>query len=388
MSGDQRYGAAAFDALSAHVAILDAEGVILAVNRAWREFADGNGGADELGRNYLEVCERSRDQSAIAIAQGIRAVLQARLELFEQEYPCHAPHEPRYFVARVTAFTQDGRRHAVVAHENVTRRKLAELQAARLNDELEGRVRARTAELAEKNALLGASNEALAQYAYVASHDLKEPLRMVGIYAEALDRHFGDGLSPRGRQYMRHLLDAVGRMHALIADLLSYAELHQTQAREVVDMDRVAMAACDVLAGEIAERGARVRLTPLPRVLGEAGQLTRLLQNLIGNALKFSPQCPDIELRAHAEGALVHFEVADRGIGIEGPFRERIFGMFQRLHPRHRFPGSGMGLAICRQIVERHGGRIWADAPPGGGTVMHFTLPGALVDASETAAPG
>ena len=232
----QRFAGAAFDALSAIIAILDDRGVILAVNEAWRTFARENGGDDDVGVNYLSVCEAAlgadrRDAQQIAV--GIRAVLAGQETLFELEYPCHSPTEQRFFVARVTAFEQDGARFALVAHENITRRKLAELEAARLNAQLESRIQERTqalaasqAKLERQNAELEDRNQALAQFAYVASHDLQEPLRTLGAYADILrHRYTGKVLDERADTYLQRITEQAFRARQLVRDILTLSNV-------------------------------------------------------------------------------------------------------------------------------------------------------------------
>ncbi len=382
-----RFVTAAFDALSANVAILDEDGVIVAVNRAWRTFARENGahanGGDDTGQNYLAVCEATTGpdgEYARGIATGIRAVLAGREQLFELEYPCHAPHEPRYFLARVTAFVQDGGRFAVVAHENVTRRKLAELELQKLNRTLEAHVAARTAELAAKNTELEASNRELAQFAYVASHDLQEPLRTVGSFADLLRRRYTGQLDDQADVYLNHIGEGVGRMRRLIHDLLSLARVDGEPLHGDLDVGALFQEMCLDMP---ALRGARVELLPAPPAHANRAQVAQVLINLLGNAAKFRSEEPlHVSFGGWCEGEMAHYVLRDNGIGIAPEHLERIFGMFQRLHGRARFDGNGIGLAICQKIVERHGGRIWAESGgvesgEAGGSAFHFTLPAA-----------
>ena len=375
-----RFAIAAFDALPANVAILDARGTLVAVNRAWRDFARENGAHDggDTGQNYLTVCEATDGadrEYALAIAAGIRAVLAHTADVFELEYPRHAPHEPRYLLARVTAFVQDGERFAVVMHANITRRKLAELRLLELTHTLEAHVEARVNELADKNAELEASNRELAQFAYVASHDLQEPLRMVGSYADLLRRRYGGQLDAKADVYLDHIGEGVARMRRLIRDLLSLARVDGEPAHETLDMNALFGEVCAGLPGL---RGARVVRHAAPPAQANRAQIAQVLSNLLGNALKFrsaKPLCVSFE--GWSDGDLAHYVLRDNGIGIAPEHLERIFGLFQRLHGRSRFDGNGIGLAICQKIVARHGGQIWAEAAPGGGAAFHFTLPAA-----------
>jgi PAS domain S-box-containing protein len=229
---------------------------------------------------------------------------------------------------------------------------------------------------------LARSNAELEQFAYVASHDLQEPLRMVASYTQLLARRYQGKLDPQADTYIRFAVDGAQRMQALINDLLALSRVG-TQERPLrpVDMTRVMANVLTWLGGALEESGGTVEVEgTLPTVLGDGGQLEQLFQNLVTNALKF--RRPDVAPRvvvratrdAEVEDALWHFTVRDNGIGFEPQFAEQIFVVFQRLHTRAEYPGTGVGLAICRKIVERHGGTIWAESMPGEGAAFHFTL--------------
>jgi len=233
-----------------------------------------------------------------------------------------------------------------------------------------------TAELEQRNAELERSNTDLQQFAYVASHDLSEPLRVVTGYLELISRRYAGRLDADADQFIHFTLDAVERMQALIRDLLAYSRV-ETEAREFEPVD-VARLMEHVLAGlgrTIRERGADVEIGELPVVEADGSQLARVFQNLLANALKFTRDVsPSVRVSATRVPNAWQFSVVDNGIGIEPRHRERIFQMFQRLHPRDAYPGTGIGLAICKRVVERHGGRIWAEEAPGGGSAFHFTV--------------
>ena len=233
--------------------------------------------------------------------------------------------------------------------------------------------------LQRQAAELARSNAELDQFASVASHDLQEPLRMVGAYTELLAKRYAGRLDPDADVFMGYALDGVDRMRRLISDLLRYARVG---SRDVgsgpVDLAVVAQRAITDCALTIAEAGAKVHVHPLPVVLGNEGQYGQLLVNLIGNAVKFRGERPPavhVEAVPAGDGWVV--TVSDNGIGIPPDDAERVFAVFERLHPADRFEGTGIGLAVCRKIVERVGGRIWAEAAPGGGTAISFHLPGA-----------
>jgi NO-binding membrane sensor protein with MHYT domain/signal transduction histidine kinase len=224
---------------------------------------------------------------------------------------------------------------------------------------------------------LGRSNAELEQFAYVASHDLQEPLRMVASYTQLLARRYRGKLDSEADEFIGFAVDGATRMQTLIRDLLSYSRV-MTQGHSLQPAD--ATVACDMarrnLQKSIEESGATVSVGLLPTVHADATQLTQLFQNLIGNALKYCKErAPQIRVDAKVGDEAWLFSVQDNGIGIEPQYFERIFQMFQRLHTREEYSGTGIGLAICRRIVERHGGRIWVESEPGRGSTFHFAIP-------------
>jgi PAS domain S-box-containing protein len=223
------------------------------------------------------------------------------------------------------------------------------------------------------------SNEELERFAYVASHDLQEPLRTVASYVQLLARRYGDRLDTDATEFIGYAVDGVHRMQRLIEDLLAYSRVG-TRAAEPTRTDAGAAlgAALDGLHALIAETEARVTYERLPVVLADRGQVEQLFANLIGNALKFRNTAPPaVAISAERSGAWWVFRLRDNGIGIDPQYVDRIFVLFQRLHGRDEHPGTGIGLAICKKIVERHGGRIWVESAPGRGTTVSFTLPAA-----------
>jgi PAS domain S-box-containing protein len=228
------------------------------------------------------------------------------------------------------------------------------------------------------NRALERSNADLEQFAYTASHDLREPLRAVAGYAQLLKARYGDRLDQNANEYMTFMVDGARRLQALTDDLLTYSRVgNEPLTRAPVDLAQLAEQVLELLAAPIAERGAKVDVGPLPTVQGGEAQLQRVLQNLVANALKFTEpgQPAQVELSASQEQGAWRISVADRGIGIDPSRAEQAFQMFQRLHSRQDYPGSGIGLSLCRRIVERHGGRIWFEPRPDGGTVFLFTIP-------------
>ena len=245
-------------------------------------------------------------------------------------------------------------------------------------DALEARVRERTAELER-------SNRDLAEFAYVASHDLQEPLRKILAFGDRLERAAGPDLSPEARDYLERMEKAARRMQNLINALLTYSRI-TTQARPFVhvDLGRIAREVLSDLEVALEETAAVVRVGKLATSEADPSQMQQLFQNLLGNALKFRRPGvpPEVDItgemgaeRTAAGGGLYRLEFRDNGIGFEDKYRDRIFAVFQRLHARHEYEGSGIGLSICRKLVERHGGSITARSVPGRGTVFVVTLP-------------
>ena len=221
------------------------------------------------------------------------------------------------------------------------------------------------------------SNQELEQFAFVASHDLQEPLRKIVSYCQLLEQLYKGKLDAQADEFMGIIIRGSKRMSALISDLLSFSRVG-TQGNPLLPVDAATVLG-EVLAmlqETIESGGASITLDTLPTVMADAGQLAQLFQNLIGNALKFrSDEPPRINVSVHREGSCWKFCVQDNGIGIEPKHRDRVFEMFKRLHSRDKYPGTGIGLAICKKIVERHGGRIWVESGLGRGSAFCFTLP-------------
>lgn len=233
------------------------------------------------------------------------------------------------------------------------------------------------AQLKERAEELARSNAELQEFAYVASHDLQEPLRMVIGYLSLLQNRYGDKLDDQAKEYINFAVDGAARARDLVKDLLEYSRVgFSRKPLEEADMERLFDLACINLRGQIKEEGALIERGPLPRLIVDEVQMVMLLQNLLSNAIKFhGPRTPKASISCRERGDEWVFCVQDNGIGIEPQDQERIFQLFQRLHSVSEYSGTGIGLAICKKIVERHGGRIWVESQPGEGSAFFFSLP-------------
>lgn len=246
----------------------------------------------------------------------------------------------------------------------------------RLTAEIEDRKRT-ARELAERTEALERSNRDLQQFAYVASHDLQEPLRMVSSYVQLLARRYKGKLDPDADDFIGYAADGAARMRRMIQDLLAFSRVgtrgNPPSRTDAMEVFRQVVADLEVA---VKESGARVTHDPLPAVEADPTQLSQLFQNLIANAIKFRREVsPEIHVSAQRENGFWVFSVRDNGIGFDPGYADRIFTIFQRLHTREEYPGTGIGLAICKKIVERHGGAIRVESEPGNGSTFYFTLP-------------
>jgi PAS domain S-box-containing protein len=286
----------------------------------------------------------------------------------------------------------------LLAIEDITERKRAQEALRRAYEELEERVKERTRELAQANEQLqreiaehrrtqellalkakelARSNAELEQFAYLVSHDLQEPLHVAAGFLQLLARRYKGGLDPKAREFIDNALSSITRMEQMIRDLLDYSRVTSRGKDFVpVALDPLVDRVLQDLSLIIQAKQAQITRDPLPTVLADPAQLTRVFQNLIGNALKFcGDRPPRVHIGARPVNGRWEIFVRDQGIGIDSRHFDRIFRMFERLHSREEYPGTGIGLAICKKIIERHGGRIWVESKPGCGATFFFTLP-------------
>ena len=236
------------------------------------------------------------------------------------------------------------------------------------------------AELQQSNQSLARSNQDLERFAFIASHDLQEPLRMIAVYSQLLVKQYPQGLDGPGAMFVTNILGGTARMRALIADLLAYTEINAKGDApvEAVDLNRLIEKVLMNLKVAVEESGTVVTTDPLPVIRAHEAHIAPLFQNLIGNAIKYrSEAAPHVHVSASGADGELRFSVSDNGMGIDPQYHSQIFVAFKRLHPQHKIPGTGIGLAICARVVERYGGRIWVESKLGEGSTFYFTLPGA-----------
>jgi PAS domain S-box-containing protein len=339
---------------------MDSNGMIFRWNKQ-AEVIFGWSRREALGRQLAETiippALREAHKSALAryLTSGEGTILNKRIEVMAMH------RSGREFPIELTVWpiTFNGQTNFNAFIKDVTERKRSEAELARRTEELKR------------------SNGELAQFAYVASHDLQEPMRMVASYVELLERRYADKFDDDGREFIGYAVEGATRMQSLIQALLSYARVDSQGARMAsTDLGQVVREVLANLEGLIADAGADVLVGPMPTVEVDHQQMLQLFQNLISNAVKFhSDKPPQVAVEATLSGDEWVFTVADNGIGIDPVSSERIFDVFQRLHTREVHPGLGIGLSLCRRIVDRHGGRIWAENRPEGGTIFSLTIP-------------
>lgn len=270
----------------------------------------------------------------------------------------------------------------MAAIRDVTEQKKALQKIRELNTSLELRVAERTSELRDSIEALRRSNEDLNQFVYAASHDLQEPLRLVALYSQMLQKKHADKLDSQAEQYLNYVLNGALRMEALLKDLLTYSQLGspgEGPLREVSCIEVMRKVMLNLQAS-IEQNDAIITWNGLPNVEAHEIRLLQLFQNLVGNAIKYRRDDPP-RIHVDAKRRLTDwlFTIQDNGIGIKPEYSQQIFGIFKRLHG-NAYPGTGIGLAICQRIVESYGGRIWLDSTPGQGSTFYFSLPQQVSD--------
>ena len=367
---------AIIDSLSAHVAILNREGEILAVNRAWRNFADENGyrGARYgVGDDYLAICDTVQGDDAVtasAVGRGIRKLIAGQCHEFHIEYPCHSPSERRWFQVRATLLDDGSAGRVAVVHENISEVKHAQEEVLALNRDLERRVRQRTGQLE-------LSTRELEEFCYAVSHDLRAHLARL----EGLGRGLYEDCAGRIDEQARYYVDRICRisieLRRVVDALLELARISRSELTvQKVDLSILAENIVEELRRAQPFRAVNVRISPRVTAFGDSRLLVIVLRNLLENAWKFTTRREGarIEFGVTEQHGLLLYFVHDNGAGFDQRYAGRLFQPFQRIHAPGEFEGLGIGLATVQRIIRRHGGRIWGESEVEKGATFFFTL--------------
>ncbi|MFT2721196.1 sensor histidine kinase [Deinococcus sp. A31D244] len=368
---------AALDVMPQQMAVLDTQGVILLCNRAWNDFMTENGGDPATcgpGVNYLRVCENALGPSADEgqeVAGGLRRVLGGQADSFSAEYPCHSPHEERWFRLIVTPFDDGPTRFLMITHENITERRHAEIREADLDAEVRQEVAQRTLDLRSEM-------DELDSFIGSVSHDLRAPVRHIQGFLTLLRRRLNPRLDDEDRRLLGTLDGAALRLQSMIDELLKLARVAQTSlpVRDL-NLTPVVLRAWANIAPETEGRQIEWVAGDLPVVRGDPQLLTLAFENLLGNAVKYTSGRPHARIEVGARDGGDHWVVfvQDDGVGFDSRYAGRLFSAFQRLHTEREFSGVGMGLVNVKRIVTRHGGQVWAESQPGQGATFHVSFP-------------
>jgi PAS domain S-box-containing protein len=362
--------------LPANIGLLEKDGVIISVNQAWKQFAIENGMGSEkygVGENYITICELATGAcatEALAIAEGVKKVLYGHVNSFALEYACHAPSEKRWHRVEVSPLDKGLETGAVVMHINITERKLAEDAIIELNNELENRVTQRTRELMDANTSLEA-------FSYSVSHDLRSPVRSIMGFSKLIMKEYGHTMCADQKDLFSHIENNGRRMNSIIEDLLMLCKtgagnLNITQFNLTSLFHNVWE---NILIA--TPHNATLDLPQLPCVCADGSMLQQVLINLLGNAIKYSgkKEKPIITVGYSQTPDITTIWIKDNGAGFDMKFYDRLFEAFQRLHGFSEFEGTGVGLALIKRIIDRHGGQVWAEGVVGEGATFYFTLP-------------
>ena len=314
----------------------------------------------------MRIVDIRPEEDRTALMKDVEEALAARESSRHGNWR-HEKKNGEIIMVEITAHSieYEGRSARMVVVSDITERNASDLLLRQLNEDL-----------GKRASELAASNAELERFAYIASHDLQEPLRMVSSFLQLLQKRYAGQLDEKADQYIHYAVDGADRMKALVQDLLEYSRVgSKKESFGLVDTAGIVEEVGVIFREKIIETRARIEIDSLPRVLGDKVQLVQLFQNLVGNALKYhGPEAPVIRVSARQENGCWQFAVQDNGIGIEPRFFDKIFVIFQRLHNKGDYSGTGIGLAICKKIVERHGGKIWVVSAPQKGSAFFFTI--------------
>lgn len=352
------------DSISSSLCVVDAESTIVWVNDAWQRFANENGALESfVGTSYLEVCAVSDEAGASdagVVARGFQELTKGAITEFNHEYPCHSPTQRRWFTLNIRPLNWSGDTLYIIKHNDITSRKLAEIEVDRKNRELTR------------------SNRELDQFAYIASHDLQEPIRTVATMARVLADDPDSTLSQQAEQAKGFMIEACDRMQDLVHGLLEHSRLGRGRDPELTDIGEVITHVLRDLQTRIQERDAQVKVEgEMPVMQAYPLEVRLLFQNLISNAIKFCPaeRKPQISVTCQAVGDhRWRFCIEDNGLGVPPEEQEKIFQIFQRSSAVEGYEGTGIGLSHCLKVAELHGGRIWVESTGEGGSTFFVEL--------------
>lgn len=394
LKASERFSRETLDALTTSIAILDETGAIVEVNRSWREFARANGvdpARVSEGVNYLAVCDAAVGEDAeegSMVASCIRSIMRGERDFYVIEYPCHSPDEKRWFTVRITKFNGEGPLRIVVAHENITERKLAEEELTKLNLALEERVYQRTAELQLANAELEQANRAKDEFLANMSHELRTPLNGILGFSETLLEEVHGPLTNRQQSAVDHIRTSGEHLLELINDILDVSKIGSGNFKLYIE-DHLVNDICRSSMSLVAQLANRKQITmeylpsPIsPIIRADGKRLKQVLVNLLYNAVKFTPDHGHVklEVQADAENNLIKFSVSDTGIGIASEDQPKLFKPFVQLDTSlsRNYEGTGLGLSLVKKLVELHGGSVELYSEPGKGSRFDCILPWSL----------
>ena len=367
---------AILNTLPANIALLDGDGTIVKVNEAWKKFGFDNGlkhGNACIGENYIKISEEAfgeDEASGKKMAQGLREVINGLREKFSMEYPCDAPGQRRWFRCEVRALDGGEKLGAVVMHLDITDRNIAEEQVKSLNADLEIKIKKRTADL-EK------ANKELEAFSYTVSHDLRSPLQVINGYSSILEQKYKDTLNDDGRMLLKGIKDNTLHMAQLISDLLNFSHLGQAELkRREINMNELVSVVINELKTGNECFNADIKVKHLLPAIADKNLVHQVWVNLIANAVKYSRKnaAPVIEIGMQETGGQDVYYVKDNGVGFDMLYYDKLFTVFHRLHKPSEFEGTGVGLALVHSVVEKHGGKVWAEAKVNEGATFYFTL--------------
>ncbi len=385
MAAANRQLSAILNTLPANIALLDKSGTIIGINDAWKNFAIENdmyGNLYGMGTNYITVCQNAAGinaEHADEMALAMQKILNGELESYSLEYPCHSPTEKRWFKVEVRPLAEGVDTGAVVMHINITERKLAQQGLEDLNNELEDRVNHRTRALMDANTSLEA-------FSYSVSHDLRSPVRSIMGFVKIILKEYGDAMNDDQKDLFSHVENSSRRMNAIIDDLLLLCKTG-TGSLNITEFNLTALfhSVWDNISLS-HPHNAVLELPPLPYVYADSSMLQQVIVNLLSNAIKYSSKKEDprvtIGYSQNTEKTIIW--VKDNGAGFNMKYYDRLFEAFQRLHTYADFEGTGVGLALIKRVIDRHGGSVWAEGVVNEGATFYFTLPRIPIPQSAT----